>query len=311
MSVNQLTDLDLRLLRVLDALLETNSVKGAAVNLGLTSSAISHSLAALRHRIGDPLFVRTGNALAPTPRAASIRDALRGALVQLQGVIREDIEFDLASSQRQFSLAAPDFIIERMSAMVARLRKTAPGLRIRLLGLDQRVSERLANGDIDVAITPGQSERYLLLDHQTMRVRATSDRFVCIVNPAVAARIGPTLDLEHYAALPHIFVSVSGTSRGAIDDALERAGYQRHIALTIASAGQTVQFVADSDMVATVPESRVQAAVAAGTVVAYTPPLDLPVADTFLWWHARFQHDRGHAWWRGAILESCIPPPIA
>jgi len=310
MSANQLTDLDLRLLRVLDALLEANSVKGAAISLGVTSSAISHSLAALRQRIGDPLFVRIGNTLAPTPRALWIRGTLRSALVELQGVIQEDLGFDLALSQREFSLAAPDFLIERLSDMVAALRTTAPGIRVKLLSLDQRVSERLASGDLDVAITPGQSERFLSLDHHTMRIRATSDRFVCIVNPAVAAQIGNSLSLEQYAALPHIFVSVSGTSRGAIDDALERDGFQRRVVLTLASAGQTVRFVANSDMIATVPESRVQDAVMAGVVVAFAPPLELPVADTFLWWHARFQHDRGHAWWRGMVLQHVAPAPI-
>lgn len=260
--------------------------------------------------MGDPLFVRTGNALAPTPRALSIRETLRSALAELQGVIHEDIGFDPAQSQREFSLAAPDFIIERLNNMVVGLRKLAPGIRFKLLGLDQRVSEHLANGDLDVAVTPWQSERFLSLDRQTMRIRATSDRFVCIVNPLLAAQLGGTLDLERYAALPHIFVSLSGMSRGSIDDALERAGYQRRIVLTLASASQTVPFVASSDMVATVPESRVRAAVMSGTVVALTPPLDLPVADTFLWWHARFQHDKGHAWWRGMVLQNVGPPAL-
>lgn len=79
MNTRHVSERDLRLFLVLDALLDHRSVTRAADALGLTQSAVSHTLRALRTRLGDPLLIRVGHALVPTPRALALRPTLCSA----------------------------------------------------------------------------------------------------------------------------------------------------------------------------------------------------------------------------------------
>src|SRR5258708_5591592 len=126
-------EIELRLLRVLNALLETNSITRAAVILRVTPSAVSHSLRELRRRTSDPLLVRSGSQLKPTPRAFAIRPVLREALSELHRVLAQPPEFDPRTTTRRFTLAAPDHIVsERLPALIPRLMEEAPEASVEL-----------------------------------------------------------------------------------------------------------------------------------------------------------------------------------
>ncbi len=187
--------------------------------------------------------------------------------------------------------------------MISELRETAPGVRFRWLGIDGRLTERLASGEIDLVLTSGYAERFLSLDRDTIRVKAFEDRFVCVMRPGHDALQDGALDLATYAELPHIFVSFSGQSRGAVDDALDAFDVKRRNVLTLSNTATALRVVASSDLVATMPTSLVRDSIAKGEVVAVEPPLKLPAVDAYLWWHARMQHDPGHMWWRSLVLQ--------
>ncbi len=304
MSRIQLSDLDLRLLRVLDALLDTNSVSRAAAELGVTPSAVSHSLRDLRLRIGDPLFVRSGSAFEPTPRAQSLRPVLRRALVELEGLLNDDAAFDPVTSNRQFSLATPDFLAARFSNLAGSFEREAPNAAMKLFAIDSRVAERLASGELDLVLTAGYAEQFLALDRQTFRVKAWSDRFVCVARNGHPLLANGVPNLEGYCQTRHMFISVSGVTRGIVDDLLQMLGRERQVRLLLSTASAVVGFVRKTDLIATVPESLVMDAVAAGEIASFPPPFELPVANAHLWWHARLQHDHAHAWWRNMVLRS-------
>jgi DNA-binding transcriptional LysR family regulator len=303
MTSNQLTDLDLRLLRVMSALLDTGGVGRAAEALGVTPSAVSHSLAALRTRVGDQLFVRNGGSFSPTPRALAMQPRLQRALTDLRIALIQEVAFDPRTSAQQFSLSASDCIIEQLPNAVASIRRAAPHVSMRLLRSGSRLIERLASGELDLAIGYSNEESFLALDRDTMRVLARTDRLVCILRPDHPALRDNGLDLHRYLRLSHVSVSLSDRTDDVVDRRLEAIGKHRRIVLTVTDATAAVQCVASSDLAAIVPENTIGDAIAKRQVVSMLPPFEIPAADVYLWWHSRVHHEPSHVWWRGMILE--------
>jgi len=309
MNSNQVSDLDLRLLRVMSALLETGGVSRAAEKLGVTPSAVSHSLSALRTRMGDQLFVRDRQGFIPTPLARAMQPKLQRALVDLRTVLNAEAEFDPRTSEQHFSLAASDCLMEQLPAAVASIRRVAPHVRMSLLGISGPLSERLASGEVDLALGYGFAESFLALERDTMRVSAGTSRFVCVLrsdHPALRANL---FDFDCYLDLLHVAVRLPDRSRSVVNESLEALGQKRRVLLTVSDARSAVRCVANSDLVATVPESAASDAVAAGEVMAIAPPFDLPAVDLYLWWHSRVHNDASHIRWRNMILTH-IPTPL-
>src|SRR3954464_15423811 len=106
--MHQMQSADANLLRALDALLRDGSVTAAARRMNLSPPAMSHALARLRETVGDPLFVRAGNRLVPTPRALAMRDrGLRGA-AGIGDLVRPEQPLDVAALDRPFVVRASD-----------------------------------------------------------------------------------------------------------------------------------------------------------------------------------------------------------
>ena len=167
-----MSERDLRLFLVLDALLDHRSVTRAASALGLTQSAVSHSLRALRTRFGDPLLVRTGNALSPTPRALALRPGLSLGLAELERVLGRQAAFDPAQSTRCFTLATPDhpqFTV--LPELFSWIRREAPGLDFQVRPIGPGLAEDLASGRLDLVLAGAEVEHQLALDRALMRAR--------------------------------------------------------------------------------------------------------------------------------------------
>ena len=306
MSPAHLSERELRLFLVLDAVLEERSVTRAAARLGVTQSAVSHSLRELRARMGDPLLVRAGNELKPTPLAQALRPDLRLGLNALERLLTHEPSFDPATSTRTFSLATPDhpqFTV--IPSFVARLRQVAPGVNIRIRAIGPGLPDELASGRLDLVLAGAEMGHALDLDRDAMRTRVISEPFRCLLRRGHPA-LERELDLATYVALPHVLVSTGGGDTGIVDDALAELGLQRRVAVTVPSFPAAAYIAASSDLVATLPLAVVEKA-AQLDVELRPPPLDLPRANAYLWWHARFQKDPGHAWWRHVLVEALAP----
>src|SRR5215813_9485854 len=216
---------DFNLLVTLDVLLAEGSVARAARRLRLSPSAMSRALARLRATTGDPLLVRAGRGLVPTPRALELRGRV-GSLVQdAEAVLRPAETLDLARLARMFMLRTSEGFVENFGpALIARVGREAPGVRLRFLQKPDKDSAPLREGLVDL-------ETGVVGEMMGPEVRAQAlfrDRFVGVVrkgHPLSKGRLTPT----RYAAGRHIFVSRRGRDRGPIDDALARAGLERDI----------------------------------------------------------------------------------
>ncbi len=306
MSPAHLSERDLRLFLVLDAVLEERSVTRAAARLRVTQSAVSHSLRELRARMGDELLVRTGNELQPTPLAEALRPDLRLGLNALGRLLSHEPDFDPATSTRTFSLATPDhpqFTV--IPDLIAGLRTVAPSVDIRIRPIGPGLLNELASGRLNLVLAGAEMEQALELDQDARRARVISEPFRCVLRRGHPALAG-TLDLAAYVALPHVLVSTGGGDTGIVDDALASLGLRRRVAVTVPSFPAAAYIAASSDLVATLPLAVAEKA-ARLDVELRVPPLELPRANAYLWWHVRFQRDPGHVWWRHTLAEALAP----
>jgi len=290
---------DLNLLVTLDVLLAEGSVARAARRLRLSPSAMSRALARLRDATGDPLLVRAGRDLVPSPRALELRERVSRIVHDAEAALRPADTLVLAQLDRAFTLRTSEGFVENFGAkLLARVFAEAPGVRLRFLPKVDKDSAPLRDGTVDmetgvVGKTTGPEVRAQALFR---------DRFVGVVrtgHPLAEGEITPA----RYAAARHIHISRRGIDKGPIDDALAPLGLVREIATTVAGYSAALALARASDLVASVPE-RHTGDLRAG-MHSFALPLPIPDITVSLLWHPRMDGDPAHRWLRGCVREAC------
>jgi DNA-binding transcriptional LysR family regulator len=294
---------DLNLLVALDVLLAEGSVARAARRLRLSPSAMSRALARLRETTGDPLLVRAGRGLVPTPRAIELRGRVGQLVQEGEAVLRPAERIDLEQLVRTFTLRAREGFVENFGAdLLARVGKEAPGVRLRFVPKPDKDSAPLRDGtiDLDTGVVEG-----------TMgpEVRAQAlfrDRFIGVVRTGHALSRGK-ITPARYAAGRHVFVSRRGLDEGPIDEALKPFGLERHIVAIVGGFSAALALARASDLIASVPE-RHTGSLRAG-MHSFPLPLALPEITVSLLWHPRMDADPAHRWLRGCVRDACAEQP--
>jgi DNA-binding transcriptional LysR family regulator len=297
-------EVDLNLLTALDALLATGSVAGAARRLGLSASAMSRTLTRLRAATGDPLLVRAGRGLAPTPRAAALQarvgELAREARAALQPVAQGP---DFATLERAFTIRANDGFVEIFAArLIAAVAADAPNIRLRFAPKPDKDVRALRDGPIDLDIG--------VLSETGPEIRIQTlfpDAFVGAVRAGHPLLDGP-ITPERYAACGHVIVSRRGRSSGPVDEALAALGLRRRIVAIVPGFSAALAVARASDLVAQVTRSLVDASPRDGVWSAIRSfPLPTPTAAITVsqMWHPRMDADPAHRWLRGKVLAMC------
>jgi DNA-binding transcriptional LysR family regulator len=290
---------DLNLLVTLDVLLAEGSVARAAQRLRLSPSAMSRALARLRAATGDPLLVRAGRGLVPTPRALELRERV-GQLVQDgAAVLRPAERLDLKQLVRTFTLRTREGFVESFGPdLIARVGRQAPGVRLRFVPKPDKDSASLRNGTVDL-------ETGAVGDTTGPEVRAQGlfrDRLIGVVrkrHPLGKGRITPA----RYAAGRHIAISRRGLDKGPIDEALKLLGLERDIVTFFDSFSAALALARASDLIASVPE-RHTGNLRAG-MHSFPLPVGMPEFTISLLWHPRLDADPAHRWLRGCVRDVC------
>jgi DNA-binding transcriptional LysR family regulator len=294
---------DLNLLFTLDALLAEGSVAGAARRLQQSPSAMSRALARLREATGDPLLVRAGRGLVPSPRAQELRERVSQLVHDAEAALRPANALKLRQLDRTFTLRTSEGFVENFGArLLARIAEEAPGVRLRFLPKLDKDTAPLRDGTVDletgvVGTTTGPEVRAQALFR---------DRFIGVVragHPLCAGEITPA----RYAAGRHIRVSRRGLGKGPIDDALVPFGLKRAIATTVGGFSAALALARASDLVASVPE-RHTGVLRAG-MHSFALPLPVPPITVSLLWHPRMDGDPAHRWLRGCVRDACAEHP--
>jgi DNA-binding transcriptional LysR family regulator len=291
---------DLNLLVTLDVLLAEGSVARAARRLRLSPSAMSRALARLRETTGDPLLVRAGRGLVPTPRALELRDRV-GQLVQDgQAVLRPAEKLNLKRLVQTFSLRTSEGFVENFGPdLIARVAEEAPGVRLRFVPKTDKDSTSLRDAAVDletgvVGSTTGPEVRTQALFR---------DRFVGVVrkgHPLSKGEMSPA----RYAAGRHILVSRRGLDRGPIDEALKPLGLEREIVTIVGGFSTALALARASDLIASVPE-RHTGSLRDG-MYSFALSVALPEVTVSLLWHPRLDADPAHRWLRKCVRDACV-----
>jgi len=297
----ELRRFDLNLLLVFSALMRERSVSRAASRLYLGPSAVSMALARLRDVAGDPLFVRAGTGMEPTPRALQLWSELAPALTTVAEAVRGRGPFDPGSAERTIRFAAPDdlefVLVPRLLAVLA---AQAPGIRLVVRPSDFRtLLGRLDDGDAELALsatpTSGIERRHRI---QPLH----GETFSVLYDPSQLGRTG-ALDLDAYLAVPHLLLSITGDLHGLMDQRLAEIGRTRRVMAAITHFPTMPFILKQCVALANVPTTAAHHFARAYGLEVSPPPLSSPEFEVALAWHARTEADPAHKWYRELVAR--------
>jgi DNA-binding transcriptional LysR family regulator len=294
------SQLDLNLFVVFEAIFSTAGITRASERLHLTQPAVSHALARLRETFGDPLFVRRGRAVAPTPLARKMIEPVRRALREFEASVAKVDSFDPARMRKRFVIGMRD--VHEATLLPELLRSisdTAPLVDLSSVRVNRRDLEaELASGTIDVAIDVS-----LPLSDDIRRTQLTTGRFVVLARRN-HPRVRRVLDLKTYLAQEHIMVSSRRRGQSAEEFELNRHDLRRRVRLRCQSYFAACRTVSQTDLLLTLAEhyARIANAIFRNQMLAF--PLRMPIFDGQLYWHDNADGDAANAWLRRQLLTA-------
>jgi DNA-binding transcriptional LysR family regulator len=292
---------DMNLLIALDALLEEGSVVGAARRMHLSPAAMSRTLTRIREALGDPVLVRAGRGLVPTPRALALQAQVRNLVEQATEVFQARDEVDMSTLARCFNVRSNDVFFGGFGGrLVDALRIHAPDSTLRFAPEGEGDDDALREGRIDLHVTARCNFGPEIKVQQLL-----TTRFVALArgdHPIFDAPITP----QTFARYDHVSVSRRGRPHGPIDLALERLGLSRRVTLTTPNFHSAIFSTASSDRIVSLPETVLWGLRELGLRMRpFVIPLEFEPVQVVQAWHPRFDKDLAHRWLRQTVKEIC------
>jgi DNA-binding transcriptional LysR family regulator len=290
---------DLNLLPIFLTLMDERNVTRAAERLGMTQPALSNALNRLRDTMRDPLFIRERYGMKPTQMAEELAPVVRAALTSLEDMIGGQQTFDPALATRQFTIAPNSYVeFVLMPVIVARLRKVAPGIRLRLTPF--------GNDLVETGAVSGATEMVLgrIVDPPDNMVvqHLMDDGLACVVRRD-HPEIGDQLSQAQYEGMRHVNVLPPGRMRAGLFQALQQRGVKREVAVSVTHFLAVPEMVAVSDYCATLPRQICRRLARDERLKILPAPVDLGTFPVELAWHVRYRSDPAHRWLRSLIAE--------
>lgn len=290
---------DLNLLPIFVALMEERSVTRAAERMGMTQPALSNALLRLRKMLQDQLFVRERYGIQPTPIALELSPLIAEALAQLDDAVLGQQAFDPAHAERLFTIAPNgyvEFVI--VPAVLARLEKVAPGIKLRLTPFGNDLAETgVVSGTTALVlgriIDPPDN---LVVQH------LMDERFACAVRADHPA-IGDAMTREQFETMKHVNIVPPGRMRAGLFQALAQQQLKRDVAISVTNFFAAAEMVAVTDYCATLPSLICRQLMHDPRLKVLPAPVDLGSFPVEMAWHVRYRHDPAHRWLRALIGE--------
>ena len=291
-----LAGVDLNLFVVFDTIYAERSLTRASEILHVTQPAVSNALARLRENFDDPLFVRVGRVMTPSPLAQNLVGPVRDALRQLRTTIDGGRRFDPLRSDKAFALSLRDNAgTQLIPALLARLQRVAPDVRVQCPPVERRdIAAELASGQLDFAIDIPELAR-----SEMKSIRLLRDDYVCVMRKRHPLVRG-TLTLDRFLSAKHVQVSSRRSGRGHIDLALARTGHAVTSALRVTQFQLAFHTVAQTDLLLSAPLSLARRY----DVVVKPLPFAAPALEAMLYWHRNADLDPANVWMREQIVAA-------
>lgn len=298
MIPESLDPITLRLLRLFETVYRTRNVSHAADQLDVSQPSVSLSLNRLREHFEDPLFVRVGSRMEPTPRAEELIDPIRSILSIANDEFVSKAPFDPAKSDRCFILHMTDLGETLLvPKLIDQLAIRAPGISLKVRNISEDSQAQLANGNADLILG------YLSRESDDLFQRKLFDEhFVCLVRLG-HPRICGALDREKFRAERHINVAISGTGHLQIEKTFDQERLSSDPMLELPGFLAIGEAVEHTDLIAAVPSRLAQDLVKRRQLQVFSLPFESPEFQVRQYWHARFHHDAGNQWLRQVIVD--------
>jgi DNA-binding transcriptional LysR family regulator len=283
-------DYDLSLIEALDALLTENSVTKAAERLHTSAPAMSRTLARLRRAFDDPLLVRAGRDLVPTPRALELRGEVHAVTARARALFSPSTTADPRTAVRMFDLQVTDMLSTTfIPSLIDDLRAQAPGISLRLRPENLEDTPALREGLVDLEIGTIRAS-----DPEIRAETLTTETLVGAVRPDHPLARVKTVTPRRFAAADHVVVSRRGRAHGPIDDRLAELGLSRRVRTVVPSFASALYLARETDVVCVAPARLGRSMLDTLGLRTFPIPLDLPNIAIGMAWHPRNHHDRTH-----------------
>ena len=298
--------IDLNLLVVFDTIYAEASITRASRRLNLSQPAISHALGRLRQVFEDPLFIRQGRLMTPTPLARRMIEPIRQSLQRLEATLTKGDPFAPGSAVKQFTVGMRDALEAAVLGSLMRdIAKRAPRIDISTVRIERRELEReLSSGTVDAAID------VLLPLPEAIRRQRLGTEWLTVLARRRHPTVGPRLTLDRYLEEEHISVSSRRRGLSAEDFELGRHNLRRRIRLRCQSYFAACSAVGETDLILTMPQrhARILNAQFGNQLLPF--PLKVPAFDTYLYWHANADGDPANAWLRQQLINALRTPRV-
>lgn len=292
--------IDLNLFVVFDAIYTEGNITRASEALKLTQPAVSHALGRLRGLVDDPLFVRKGHLMSPTPIARELIGPVRRAIGEIEGSLSQLSAFDPSTSPREFKIGMRPMVEAALvPQLIHEIKKEAPQVKIS----SEHYNRAEFQSDLTAGTLAAVVDVLLPLTHNIHNHRLGGGKMVVVArkdHPVVQGRIS----LESYLQQEHVLASSRKTGPGMEDLELARLGLQRRITLRCQHYWTACKVVSTSDLLLTMPEryARSTNETLANQLIPF--PIDMGARDIFLYWHASAENDAANRWLRDIIIAS-------
>jgi len=288
---------DLNLLPIFVALMEERSVTRAAERMGMTQPALSNALSRLRLMLQDQLFVRERYGIQPTPIALELSPLIAEALAQLDDAVLGQQAFDPAQAERLFTIAPNGYVeFVLVPAIVARLEKVAPGIKLRLTPF--------GNDLVETGVVSGTTALVLgrIVDPpDNLVVQHLMDEGLACAVRTDHPGVGDVMTREQFETMKHVNIVPPGRMRAGLFQALAQQQLKRDVAISVTNFFAVAEMVAVTDYCATLPSLICRRLMHDPRLKILPAPVDLGSFPVEMAWHVRYRHDPAHRWLRALI----------
>jgi DNA-binding transcriptional LysR family regulator len=292
-----MSKLDLKLVVIFDAIMREKSISAAAVHLSMTQPSVSNAVARMRHSWKDPLFIKQGRGIKPSPFALTLWQQIALPLEQIQSAITPS-PFIAAKSQKTFRIATTDGISALFWPLLrSYLEQYAPNINIHAVPYKLDGEALLVNAEVDLVLD------YYGNNHPQINSQHLFDNvFVCVMAKDHPLNRGD-ISLDGFAAAEHLLVSLSGDASGSVDRKLAQLGLTRRIAMTVNSFASAQALLERSQLITSLPYPIVASWQCNERLVVKTLPIELAPVPISMAWHRRDQGAKSLLWLREVLLE--------
>lgn len=291
--------LDLNLLVVLDMIVEHRSVSLASEALNLSQSATSAALGRLREFFEDELLKPGGRGMVLTPKAEELAPVVRAALLNIKSTITNPASFDPATSKREFTISASDYVeTVLLDPFLRRIAREAPNLRFHFIPVSEYSLEEFGRGTIDLIIL---ADSLRLPDHPKVELFEDRAQLICSNSHPT---IGNAITLEQFSAAGHVTASLNNRGFGSLfDQMLQNLAIERRVEVQVPAFCMMAGAVVGTDRLAIMQGRLAEHFAKSLPVKIVSLPFAMPTIREIAQWHAQREHDSGIRWLADALVE--------